>query len=242
MRKSHLLAVLAAAVLSTSLIGGYAAAQAPVGTVPGMATSPVRPGVTPVRPMAPAARPVTGARPVVALLDISYVFKNHSHFKAMMNDMKADVEQAEAAVKADANALQRMAQDLANYRKGTPEYKQKSEELTKLRANLSVKVQLQKDEFLQREAEIYYTVYQEVRTLVGYYCQSNGIAMVLKFNGEVGSVNDPGSVVRDINKPVIWYDKALDITPMILQELERRQVGRRPGPAPTGPTPSPFNR
>jgi Skp family chaperone for outer membrane proteins len=173
-------------------------------------------------------------RPTVALLDVSYIFKNHARFKGMMEDMKADVERAEAQVKSERDAINKLGERLQEFRKGTPDYKQMEEELAKRQADLSVQVTLQKNEFLQREAKIYHNVYQEIWQATDYYCKQNGVDMVLRFNGDPVDVERPDSVLSFINKPVVWYQKQLDITPAILQELNRTAIApaaNRAGPS-----------
>lgn len=217
MKKSHRLAVLAAAVLSLSYLISVALAQAP-------------------------AR--AGAAPSMALLDVSYIFKNHARFKGMMEDMKADVERAEAQVKTDREAIGKLAERLQEFRKGTPDYKQMEEELAKRQADLAVRVNLQKNEFLQREATIYHNVYQEILQATDYYAKQNNIDMVLRFNGDPVDVQRPDSVLTHINRPVVWYQKNLDITPAILQELNRTAIN--PASANRGAAPArqgvPFQR
>lgn len=221
MKNSHLLAALAA-VLSLTYFSSLAVAQAP-------------------------AKPAAG--PSIALLDVSYIFKNHARFKGRMEEMKADVERAEQQVKTERDAITKLAERLQDFRKGTPDYKQMEEELAKRGADLQVAVQMQKSEFLQREAKIYHDVYQEIWQVTDYYAKQNSIDMVLRFNGDPVDVDRPDSVLSFINKPVVWYQKQLDITPAVLQELNRsappaRQADKRNGaaaPAP-GRAPSPFNQ
>lgn len=223
MRKSHLLALAAASVLAIALAGLHADAQAPSGAA-------LRPGPAP-------------SRPVVALVDVSYIFKNHHRFKASMNAMKAEVERAEAEVKKDREAILRLNEQLQGFRKGTPDYNAIDEDLTRRRTELGVRIQKQKKEFLQREATIYYNVYQEILREVDSYCAANGITMVLRFSGEAADVENPESVLAYINKPVVWYQKNTDITPYILDRLNRDHLnpGLRTGN--TAPRPGvPFNR
>jgi len=218
-KKSHLLAILAAAVLLTSFVVRDASAQQPVRT---------------------AMRPATQAAPLIALLDVSYIFKNHSRFKAMMDDMKADVQRAETQVKAETEALQKLAERAKDYRKGTPDYKAIEEEVAKRRADITVRVQLQKREFIEQEAKIYHNIYQEISQEVDYYCKANRVAMVLRFNGDPVDAGQPENVLRNINKPVVWYSKERDITPIILDALNKRAfqgthgagTNSRPGVAP----------
>jgi Skp family chaperone for outer membrane proteins len=186
-----------------------------------------------------AQAPATqGAGPRLALLDVSRIFKSHQRFKGMMEDMKADVERAEAQVKTERETITKLAERLQEFRKGTPDYKQMEEELAKRQADLAVQVQLQKNEFLQREAKIYHSVYQEIWQATDYFCKQNRIDMVLRFNGEQVDVDRPDSVLTFINKPVVWYDRGLDITDPILQDLNRTAINpaqaNRPG-APARP-------
>jgi len=179
--------------------------------------------------------------PTVALLDVSYVFKNHARFKGMMEEMKADVERAEAQVKQERDTINKLAERLQEFRKGTPDYKQMEEELAKRQADLAVRVNLQKNEFLQREAKIYHHVYQELAQVTDYYAKQHGIDMVLRFNGDPVDVDRPDSVLTFINTPVVWYQKQMDITPMVLQELNRTAIN--PGPAAVPSRPGvPFNQ
>jgi len=169
--------------------------------------------------------------PVIALLDVSYIFKNYTRFKAMMSEMKADVDRAEAAVKKERERLMGAAERLKELRQGTPDYKTLEESLTKESAEVQARIQLQKKEFLQKEARIYYMVYQEISQEADYYCRNNGIDMVLRFNGDPVDVDKPDDVLRDINKPVIWYAKDRDITPIILDALNRRVMTPQAQPA-----------
>lgn len=197
MRKPFLLATLAASVALIVLVGMYASAQMPA---------------------RPPARPAYGGSPV-ALIDVSRVFKEHVRFKAHMNQMKADVERAESEVKSMRTSMMQLARKLEDWRSGSPEYKGLEEEITQRQADLAVRVQLQKKDFLQREAKIYYQTYQEVLYEVDNFAKHNGISMVLRFNGDSVNMAVPQSVLQHINKPVVWYARDRDITNLVLDRL-----------------------
>jgi len=173
------------------------------------------------------AAPPVGTRAVqggnIALIDVKYIFEKHARFKMMMDELKADVERAEAQVKAEQETIKKLAQRLENFR-GTPEYKAMEEEVAKRQSDLTVQIQLQRKEFLQREARIYYTVYQEVLQELAYYCPRNGIDIVFRFSGDPVDVELPNSVLGYVNRPVVWYGKDRDITGIILESLNRRFV------------------
>jgi Skp family chaperone for outer membrane proteins len=199
-KKPYRWAVLAAALLSLGYLTSLAVGQGPG--------------------RAPAAQSMPGSR--IALLDVNRIFKTHARFKSMMEEMKRDVQAAENQVKAERDSIGKAAEDLqATYRKGTPEYKNEEEKLANRQAKLAVDVNRQKGEFLQREAKIYDTVYQEILRATDYFCKKYAIDVVLRFSGEPADPERPDSVLGRINQQVVWYDRGLDITDAILADLNR---------------------
>lgn len=190
----------------------------------------------------PAVQPAAGPR--IALIDVNRIFKNHVRFEGMMNDMKAAVQEAETWVQGERKEINQRVERLQGYNKGTVEYKSLEEEIARRQADLEIKVRRQRSEFLQREAKIYYTVYQEIWQATDYFARQYKIDIVLRFNGEEVNPNLPDSVLTGINKPVVWYDRGLDITDAILAELNRTAANPgsadRRGAAAPRPT-VPFN-
>lgn len=212
MKKICLLAVLAAMVVSIALCGFHAAAQ-----------GPVRSG------------------PPIALLDVSHVFKSHVRFKSMMNEMKASVERAEAWAKGERDTIQKMAEELKTLKTGTAAYKELEERTATRMGQLEVQIRLQKKQFLEHEAKVYHSVYQEVQQEVNSYMAATGTTLVLRFSGEPVDPTKPDTVIRDINKPVIAYHPQLDITELVLQRLNRPDLNPGLGDRRGGPTPM-FNQ
>ena len=198
MKKSRLVAAMAASVVSLSLIAVYVL----------------------VAPNAVAQQPArVGMAPTVALVDVTYIFKNHGRFKSMMEDLKTDMEKTQADWKRQGEAVNKMAENLQNYRAGTPDYKALEEEIVNQKSKIQAQVALAKKEFLQREAKIYYNVYQEIMQEVQYVAAANNISMVLSFNGDPVNPEKPEDVARGLNQPVVYYAKELDITPLILKRV-----------------------
>ena len=122
----------------------------------------------PQRPAAPpaAAAPVapTAASPAthVAVIDVGYIFKNHARFKAAMDRMKEEVMAAENTLKADRDRINGMMEQIKGFNPGTPEFKKLESEIAKAQGDFNVDAQLQKKEFMDREAKVYLSVYTEV--------------------------------------------------------------------------------
>jgi Skp family chaperone for outer membrane proteins len=86
---------------------------------------------------------------------------------------------------------------------------------------MNVRIQLQRKEFLIREAKIYYQVYQEIVKEVEMFAAANGISTVLRISGDQVDANDPQQVLANINKQVIYSSHNMDITGAILDRLNR---------------------
>lgn len=183
-------------------------------------------------PAGQASQPLAG----IALLDVSRIFKNHARFQAMMKDMKADVEQAEAAMKKERETINNMIEQLKGLKPGTQDYKQLEQMIATRQADMNVQVQLQRKDFLLREARIYHAIYQELEQEVRFYANNMGITMVLRYNGEPVDPENPEDVLRNINKPVVCFTPGMDITDQILERLNARSGGVT-GNAPQGQPP-----
>jgi Skp family chaperone for outer membrane proteins len=205
--KTHLLAAISGCLLAAGLAVFTAVAQ----------TGPARGATAP-----------QGAAPRVAMLDVSYIFKNHTGFKAQTAQMRAQVDQAKARMKGEEEALTKMIQALKNMQPGSAEYKQLEEQTARRRADAQIQLQLQNKEFMVKEANIYHDIYQEIEADVAYFAQQNGIDAVLRFNGDPVEKDQPNQILRNVNKQVVWFSQGLDITPNILDRLNKR-YGQNPG-------------
>ncbi|MGA2621298.1 MAG: OmpH family outer membrane protein [Thermoguttaceae bacterium] len=197
MRKSHLVVALAASVVWSGLAGRPAAAQQ--------------------QPPQPVMRMPGGVN--VALVDVAYIFKKHARFKAQREEWRADFMRTQEEFKARSEGMKKQAEHLKDFRPGTPDYKALEEELVDQQAKLQGQTTLKQKEFQQREAKIFYNVYQEILQEVKYYCQANSVGLVLNFNGDAMNSENPEDVGRGVMRPVVFYDPALDITPIILKRL-----------------------
>ncbi len=168
-------------------------------------------------PGAAAGRPL-GGQPVY-LLDTQHVFKNYTKLKVMKEEMQGDVQRAEERVRNEREAIKKLQERLEEFKSGTENYRQLEKEIATRIADLNVLVTLQRKEFLQQEARIYFIVYREVMDEVHYFAAQNRAALVLKFDRDEVDVESPDSVVRALNKSVIWNSPGLDITDYILGRL-----------------------
>jgi len=185
-----------------------------------MAQPPAQPG--PARPA--AASPATHT----AVIDVGYIFKNHARFKGAMDKMRDEVLAAENSLKAERDRINGLMEQLKGFNVGTPEYRKLEAEVAKAQGDFNVNAQLQKKDFMDREASVYLQVYGEIERAVSQFARDHGIAVVHRFDGEPVDTGDRNRILGTITKPIVYYDPQIDITPDILRMLNAAPVAGQP--------------
>jgi len=162
------------------------------------------------------------------VIDVGYIFKNHARFKQAMDKMKDEVMQAENALKAERDRINSLMETLKGFNVGTPEYKKLEAEVAKAQGDFSVNAQLQKKDFMDREAKVYLQVYNEIERAVSQFARDNGIAVVHRFDGDPVDSADRNRILGSITKPIVYYDPQIDITPDIARMLNGAAVAGAP--------------
>jgi len=176
-------------------------------------------------PAAPSGPPTH-----VAVIDVGYIFKNHAKFKAMMDRMKDEVMTAENGLKAERDRVNGLVEQLKGFNVGTPEYKKLEAEIANAQSQFNVTAQLQKKEFMDREAKVYLQVYTEIEKAVEQFAKTHRIAVVHRFDGESVDGSDRNQILRSITKPIVYLEPGIDITVDILKMLNT-QAGVAAQPA-----------
>jgi Skp family chaperone for outer membrane proteins len=155
-----------------------------------------------------------------AVVDVTYIFKNYAKFNQQMEQMKTAMEGADTQLKADRDAVASKEEMRQQYNPGSPEFKTVDEEVARLKAEFQLKAGKIRRDFMEREAQVYYSTFMEVSNAVQYYAQQHNIGMVLRFNGDSIDPNNREDILRAINKPVVFQNN-VDITPDVLALLNR---------------------
>ncbi len=221
MNKSLLAAAVVACLLTGTTVA-HLAAQNP--GAPGGAGFGARPGA------------VNGTPPSVAVVDIETIFKNLNGFKQQMDGMQREVKEAEDKLNKDRLQINKLIEDLkaSQLKPNSPEFRAKETVIAQKQADFQVRKQLQTRDLMEREASVYYKNYQEINEAIRYYAESRGITLVLRYSSNPVDPTDRESVFRELSKPVV-YQHSSDITQVIIEELNRRNVAAGAG-TPGGPS------
>ncbi len=164
----------------------------------------------------------------VAVINVAQIFKEHFRFKAMMAEMKAEVAQAEERVKAEQQEIKKMAEGLQELLAGTRDYLDLQQKINQRGQELKTQVQLQKAEFLQREANAYRVIYNEIVGEVAVYGKEHGLEVVLRTATPEGEPKTPQQVLQRINSQIVWFADARDITQAIVDRLNKKDGSPKP--------------
>jgi Skp family chaperone for outer membrane proteins len=178
------------------------------------------------------AAPVHGANAArfsVAVVDISFIFKNYPGFTSQIEALKTEMEAADGKLKADRDAIMRMEEQRNTMKPGSPEFKQLDEQLAHQKAEFQIKQGTIRRDFLEREAKVYYSTYTDVSNAVRSYAMQHNIGMVLRFNGDAIDPTQREDVMRAIMQPIV-HQNNVDITPDVLAVLgvDVRTLGAAP--------------
>jgi Skp family chaperone for outer membrane proteins len=144
--------------------------------------------------------------------------------------MKAEVKTFETSLQARGQQMNDLRKKMQPFAPGSPEYKKLEAEIMRVQADGQIAAAQKKKEFLEREAKIYFEVYNEVTAEVAKFAEQHGIGLVIRFNSEPIDPTNRQAVLEGVNRAVI-FQKNLNITNAILQRLEQTQVSNRPAAA-----------
>ena len=206
------------------------AASVTVLCVLGLAAQPVYSQAGAAAPA--AAAPSAGT--AVAVIDIPYIFKNHTRFKAQINDIKTDIDDYTAWADAQQAKLRKEREKLDQFKPGTAEYKQGEETVARMGVETQLEAAKRQKAFMEREAMVYYNAYREVEAAVADFAARNGISLVLRYSAEPMDPTKKDTIMQGINRIVV-YQSRLDITQYVLDRLNRSTPpvdnANRTGPA-----------
>lgn len=208
-------------------------------TVTAMAQAPAgQPGAPPANrgnygpAMGPA--PASGGTRIsspVGVIDMLYIFENHETFKLRKAELDGRKEATEKQLITQRDNFKAKMDRLKEWKPGSPEFSKLESELAQDEAKMKVDVKKLNEQFIMEEGKMYYATYQEVLEEVKRYAAQMNMLLVLRYTGGEVHVDNPEEIMKEMNEQVVYYNKAIDITGAILNQLNSRrppQVGARP--------------
>jgi Skp family chaperone for outer membrane proteins len=170
----------------------------------------------------------------VAIVDVAYIFKNHPGIKAQVTKVEGDLKRYDAELKGKRDQLKTAAEKLKTFDPGSPAYSAQEEQVASMESKLRLDMARKRKELADAEAKIYFDNYQQIAAGVKFLAEHNKINLVLRYNSEAMDKGKGDSVIRGVMKNIVFHDEALNMTPIVMQYLDRAlKVATEPGAAAT---------
>ncbi len=151
----------------------------------------------------------------IAVVDVSYVFKEHKQFIATMEGMKNEMKGIEDQLKSKRDSIAQMEEARNRLEVGSADFKKLDDQLATEKAKFNLEMDRQRKNLMERESKVYFSTYQQVSYAIANYAKQRNIGLVLRFNGDKPDPNKRPDILKDINKPVV-FENNIDITRDIL--------------------------
>jgi Skp family chaperone for outer membrane proteins len=168
----------------------------------------------------------------VAVIDVAYIFKNHTSIKAEVAKVEAELKSFDAELSKKRDELQQAAAELKTFKPGSPEYSSAEEAVASMESRLRLDMARKRKELSDAEAKIYFENYQRIAAGVKFLANHYKINIVLRYNSEEMNLEQGESVIRGVMKNIVYHDESLDMTNAVMQYLDQTmRVAGKPGAA-----------
>jgi outer membrane protein len=161
----------------------------------------------------------------VGLIDMAHVFKNYKKFEALREALKSEIEAADREAQAKAGQIKKLQEELKSgvFKAGSADYNNLESQITHAVAEFESFRKQNQREFLEKEANLYKTVYLEVSETVALYARHYKYTLVLRFNRDkIQDAQDPKEILNSMNHQVVFHVPEDDITLSVLKYLNDR--------------------
>jgi len=127
----------------------------------------------------------------------------------------------DAELKEKRESLKTQVAKLKQLNPGSPDYAALEEKVAQMESKLRLDMARKQKELADAEAKIYFQNYQRIAAGVEFLAKHYKIDLVLRYNGEDMDQSKGESVLRGVMKNVVYYDESLDMTPGVMQYLDK---------------------
>jgi len=157
----------------------------------------------------------------VAVVDVAYIFKNHPGIKAQVAKVEGDLKAYDGELTQKRDQLKSTAAKLKTLSPGSPEYASLEEQFAGMDSKLRLDMARKRKELADAEAKIYFDNYQQIAAGVKFLANHYKINLVLRYNSEDMNQANGESVIRGVMKNIVYHDASLDMTPGVMQYLDK---------------------
>ncbi|EGF25442.1 OmpH family outer membrane protein [Rhodopirellula baltica] len=188
--------------------------------------------MTTVSVLAPAQASAQDAGHRIAVVDVAYIFKNNEGIKRQVKAVEDNLKAFDTELTAKRELLKTSLEQLKTFQAGSADYTAQEEKVASMESKLRLDMARKRKELADREAKIYYDNYQLISAGVQAIAEYHKINLVLRYNSEDMDLEQGESVIRGVMRNIVYHDEKLDMTPAVMQYLDKKLVATNPAGTP----------
>jgi Skp family chaperone for outer membrane proteins len=157
----------------------------------------------------------------VAVVDITYIIKNHGRYKQLRATITNQVKEIEASLRAQFKTLTEERKKLEQYRQGTAEYRKHERKVAQMYSDLQVQRTIKRREIADEDAQRLLQAYKEIASVITSVAERFKLGLVVNFDSSKLDPLNQKQLSTIFRRFVIFQNKR-DITKHVLEELTRR--------------------
>lgn len=177
----------------------------------------------------------------IGVIDLMKILNEWTYVTTRVQDLTLRYKPRIDAINTRVQELQKQAQKLNELKPGSTEFQQLQNELVRQEQGIKLDQGLLQKEHSEEEAKIYQEAYKFIKSHTAYFAQKRGISCVLQTSTTPEfQISDPRMSVAQmtraelVTRQVIWSDTAIDLTPLVLQQLNSARSNNSASAARTG--------
>ena len=111
------------------------------------------------------------------------------------------------------------SENLTTLDPNSEEHKAYETKLAQELATLEVEQRNQMRALMVREAQLHFETYQQVKSVIDAYCESQSVRLVLRHSELELDIDNPNSVMAKVNSNIVYHAPGRDITNDVIRQI-----------------------
>lgn len=160
-------------------------------------------------------------KPLVAVVDMGYILKNHPTMKSEMESIEAQMAAADQEMNDRKNAIVKQVDQLREqYTEGTPEYDRAEKAIAEQDANFRLEISKKRKQFETAQADVLFRAYNNINNYLKYYADQTGTQLIVRVTREKMDPKKPETIQLVMGQDTLYYRPDTDITNWLLDALK----------------------
>lgn len=159
----------------------------------------------------------------VGVIDLEYVFKNYEKFKQQSERVQEEFKQRRDELSVLDQQIKKLAEEQKQFKPASAEYQKRDNDITRMSADLRAQAEQAQKEFARKDAALLRRNYDDIQKMIELAAHQRHLTVVLqKQSPSSESDGSMGEIRRDLSRFVLYHEPKLDITELVLYNLNLR--------------------